>query len=206
MKDLDYYKRLPYHIRTTPAVNSSGRNIERPFVSEYIELEGCSAEGNGYFDAEKNLYYKFDDYIQKMIESGKEIPEPDPSVESENFDKTVRCYLEITPKYLEDLGFSYEHPTDIIRHSLIGYTKEVPKYGEGSKIIVKLNPHYKCGNGNRCYVVLHVPEQEAKAYTRDEIKIVRIPSTIIALAHGIETIERLESLWYGITGEKLSEN
>lgn len=73
IKTLDYYKRLPYTLRTEPLRDLDDSNY---WTAEYLELRGCKTDGNSEAEAVANLQELFDEYILTRIESGNEIPEP----------------------------------------------------------------------------------------------------------------------------------
>lgn len=72
-ESLEYYQGLPYTIEYEMAQDDLGR----PFwVAEIKEFEGCVGIGNTQISAANNLGNVFDDYVNKLIELGIEIPEP----------------------------------------------------------------------------------------------------------------------------------
>jgi len=74
MKDLAYYKRLPYTRRVRVEDDDSGPY----FVAFVEELRGVEADGASALEALSNLTDAFQDYIQAMLGWGDEIPEPIP--------------------------------------------------------------------------------------------------------------------------------
>jgi predicted RNase H-like HicB family nuclease len=73
MKDLAYYKRLPYTRVVWQERDTDGTIYWR---AEYRELRGCSTEGNSEAEAIWNLQQLFDEYMQMRIDEGGDIPEP----------------------------------------------------------------------------------------------------------------------------------
>ena len=74
MKDLDYYRRLSYTLRTELIRDSDGSDY---WVAEYLELRGCKTDGESEAEAVANLQELFDEYISARMEvSTKDIPEP----------------------------------------------------------------------------------------------------------------------------------
>lgn len=73
IRTVEFYKRLPYTLRTEPVRDSNGENY---WTAEYLELRGCKTDGKTEAEAVANVQELFDDYISMRIESGAEIPEP----------------------------------------------------------------------------------------------------------------------------------
>jgi len=75
MKNLDYYRLLPYTLQTEPMRDSDGSTY---WVAEYLELRGCKTDGESEAEAVANLQELFDEYILARIEVNLEnIPEPE---------------------------------------------------------------------------------------------------------------------------------
>ncbi|HXG38150.1 MAG TPA: type II toxin-antitoxin system HicB family antitoxin [Bacteroidota bacterium] len=72
-RTLEYYRRLPYSLRTEPARDSDGNQY---WLAEYLELRGCKIDGTTEAEAVQNLHELFDEYISARLEVGDEIPEP----------------------------------------------------------------------------------------------------------------------------------
>ena len=74
MKNLDYYRLLPYTLQTEPLRDSDGSTY---WVAEYLELRGCKTDGKSEAEAVANLQELFDEYILARTEvSIENIPEP----------------------------------------------------------------------------------------------------------------------------------
>jgi len=72
MKDLAYYKRLPY----TRRVRIEDDGSRAYFVAFVEEIGGLEADGSSPLEAMSNLARAFDDYVEAMVSWGDEIPEP----------------------------------------------------------------------------------------------------------------------------------
>lgn len=72
MSDLNYYKSLAYTRRVEPRTEGG----EHFFVAWIEELNGLVADGETREEAFFNLSAAFEDYIEAMLEWGREIPEP----------------------------------------------------------------------------------------------------------------------------------
>ena len=74
-KSLEYYYGLPYTIEFEMAHDDH----DQPFwAAEIREFDGCVGVGNTQTAAANNLWEVFDDYVNKFIELGIQIPEPTP--------------------------------------------------------------------------------------------------------------------------------
>ena len=73
MRDLAYYRLLPYNRLSEPAQNESG---SRYWVVWIEEIPECKADGKTITDAMSNLDLAFDDYIEAMLEFSSEIAVP----------------------------------------------------------------------------------------------------------------------------------
>ena len=74
-ESLDYYHGLPYTIEFEMAHDDRGK----PFwAAEIKEFDGCVGVGNTQIASANNLGEVFDDYVNKLIELGVEIPKPTP--------------------------------------------------------------------------------------------------------------------------------
>src|ERR1051325_1241266 len=76
-KDLRYYKRLPYTLRTEPARDSDGTTY---WLAQFEELPGCKTDGATEGDAINNLHELFDEFISSAIADRLPIKEPLTSV------------------------------------------------------------------------------------------------------------------------------
>ena len=73
MKDVDYYRGLPYSRRYSLVLDQP----ESPFwLAWFEELPACRVEGNTKSEASLYLQELFVDYIQAKLEWGSQIPEP----------------------------------------------------------------------------------------------------------------------------------
>lgn len=73
MKNVDYYKRLPY----TRRVELVEDDVDgRYYVARIIELDGVMADGPSEVQASARLDRALTSYIEAMLEFGDEIPEP----------------------------------------------------------------------------------------------------------------------------------
>ena len=72
MKDLAYYKALPY-TRQVVRKNAAGHFY---FVAEYAELDGIFGTGDTRSEAINQLNLMFDDGITGLLDMGAPIPEP----------------------------------------------------------------------------------------------------------------------------------
>jgi len=90
-KDLKYYLKLPYTLRTELIIEEDKKQY---WVAEYSELRGCKADGATEAEAVKNLQDLFDEYITTHLEKGYDIPEPAPLLEFGE-DQTVQV---VAPK------------------------------------------------------------------------------------------------------------
>jgi len=72
VKDLAYYKRLPYTRRIRLEDDDAGPY----FVAFVEELNGVEADGASALEALSHLADAFEDYIQAMLGWGDRIPEP----------------------------------------------------------------------------------------------------------------------------------
>ena len=72
-RDLGYYKRLPYSLRTEMVRDSDGAEY---WIAEYVELRGCKTDGSSEAEAVENLQELFDDYIGTVLDQKGAIPEP----------------------------------------------------------------------------------------------------------------------------------
>ncbi len=73
-KTLEYYRHLPYTIRTQPEKDSDGTDY---WTAEYIELRGCKTDGSSEAEAIKNVQDLFDEHITIRLSKGTLIPEPE---------------------------------------------------------------------------------------------------------------------------------
>ena len=73
IKNLEYYKRLPYRLYVQPAQDSDDSKY---WTAEYVELRGCKTDGDTEAEAVLNLQELFDEYISGRIEDVMDIPEP----------------------------------------------------------------------------------------------------------------------------------
>lgn len=73
MKDVAYYRRLPYRRRVVPQEDGGG---QRYFVAWIEELPAIEIHGDSPEEALLRLYEIFDDSIEVMLEAGDEITEP----------------------------------------------------------------------------------------------------------------------------------
>lgn len=76
-KDLDYYRLLPYARRME---REEEEGAEPYWVARVDELGGCIAHGATRPEAILQLNIAFDEYIEAMLEWGKDIPEPERTV------------------------------------------------------------------------------------------------------------------------------
>lgn len=74
-KNLEYYKSLPYQIKTEPVTDSDGTHY---WLAEISELRGCKTEGETETEAITNLQGLFDEYVETMLEANIDLSEPDP--------------------------------------------------------------------------------------------------------------------------------
>jgi antitoxin HicB len=73
-KDIVYYMSLPYTIVLRP-------DEEGDFIARVQELPGCSAHGSDRNEALNNLQDVQQAWIEECLESGQDIPEPEPEDE-----------------------------------------------------------------------------------------------------------------------------
>jgi predicted RNase H-like HicB family nuclease len=73
IRALEFYKRLPYTLRTEPVQEPDGSSY---WTAEYVELRGCKTDGTTEAEAVANVQELFDEYILARLESQTEIPEP----------------------------------------------------------------------------------------------------------------------------------
>ena len=92
-KDLAYYRRLPYTLRTEPALDEDGK---RYWIAEFLELRGCKMDGQTQVEAVAELHDLFDEFIAAKLESGSPIPEPSP-VESVEFTLPFTLVVTMAP-------------------------------------------------------------------------------------------------------------
>ena len=71
-KDLSYYMGLPYSKVVTFTDDESGKY----YVSEVLELSGCSSTGDTETEALESLMEAMEGYIQTKLDYGDPIPEP----------------------------------------------------------------------------------------------------------------------------------
>jgi len=71
-KNLDYYMALPYSKVVTFYDDESGQY----YVSEVLELSGCSSTGDTEAEALESLKEAMEGYLQTKIEYSDPIPEP----------------------------------------------------------------------------------------------------------------------------------
>ena len=71
-KNLDYYMSLPYSKVVTFYDDESGQY----YVSEVLELNGCSSTGDTEAEALESLTEAMEGYLQAMLKHGDTIPEP----------------------------------------------------------------------------------------------------------------------------------
>ncbi|MCH7764063.1 MAG: type II toxin-antitoxin system HicB family antitoxin [Candidatus Marinimicrobia bacterium] len=74
-KNLEYFKSLPYQIKTAPVTDSDGTHY---WLAEISELRGCKTEGETETEAITNLQELFTEYIETMLEASIDISEPEP--------------------------------------------------------------------------------------------------------------------------------
>lgn len=117
IKNLEYYKRLPYTLRLDLITEEDGSKY---LTAEYVELRGCKTDGNTEADAVTNLQELFDDYITAHIEMGTIIPEPEPLIST--IDETLIILGVRKPVPTED---SPAEPVGLTRE-----TKSEVKYQE----------------------------------------------------------------------------
>lgn len=72
MKDLTYYRSLPYTRLSQPFRDENGHY----WLAWIDELEGCKADGETQVEAFANLEEVFDDYIAAKREWDSIVPEP----------------------------------------------------------------------------------------------------------------------------------
>lgn len=65
-KNLEYYKSLPYEIKTETVTDSDGTHY---WLAEIPSLKGCKTEGTTETEAITNLQEFFDEYIETMLEA-----------------------------------------------------------------------------------------------------------------------------------------
>lgn len=73
MKNLTYYRSLPYQRRVKPVQEVDGSFYWLAWVEE---LAGCRTDGATESEAMYNLNDCFDGYVETMLEIGREIPLP----------------------------------------------------------------------------------------------------------------------------------
>ena len=71
-KNLDYYMSLPYNKVVTFHNDESGKY----FVSEVLELSGCSSTGDTEAEALESLIEAMEGYLQTKLDYNDPIPEP----------------------------------------------------------------------------------------------------------------------------------
>jgi len=71
-KDLNYYMALPYSKVVTFLDDESGQY----YVSEVLELSGCSSTGDTEAEALESLKEAMEGYLQAKIDHSDPIPEP----------------------------------------------------------------------------------------------------------------------------------
>ena len=72
MKDVTYYRSLPYTRSSQPFRDEAGHY----WLAWIDELEGCKADGETQVEAFANLEEVFDDYVAAKREWDSIIPEP----------------------------------------------------------------------------------------------------------------------------------
>ena len=72
MKNLEYYMSLPYSKVVTFYDDESGQY----YVSEVLELPGCSSTGDTEAEALESLNEAMEGYLQTKLDYGDPIPEP----------------------------------------------------------------------------------------------------------------------------------
>lgn len=73
MKNLDYYRLLPYRIHSEMVIDSDG---SRYWTAEYVDLRGCKTDGKTQAEAIQNVQELFDEYVSDRLKLNQEIPEP----------------------------------------------------------------------------------------------------------------------------------
>lgn len=73
MKDLSYYRSLPYTRRAEPRSDDNGTSY---FVASVSEIPALRIDGDTKEEALLKLDEVFDDFIESMIQAGDEIAEP----------------------------------------------------------------------------------------------------------------------------------
>jgi len=71
-KNLNYYMKLPYNKVVTFLDDESGKY----YVSEVLELSGCSSTGDTEMEALAGLTEAMEGYLQTKLDYGDPIPEP----------------------------------------------------------------------------------------------------------------------------------
>ena len=92
-KNLDYYRLLPYSRRVD---KEQEEGTEPYFVARVDELRGCIAHGATRAEAILQLNIAFDEYIEAMLEWGKDIPEPERTVKARGGFKRLTAESTVT--------------------------------------------------------------------------------------------------------------